>query len=141
MFALTKDNQKIKKYLLFNVVMVCIVALLYFFNNTFFKHLSPLQPLSYFLNCYFYDLICPFGYLAGLNLIAFFTLKEFRIVDFWRIQLWTLVAGLIWEYVAPLLKPTSVTDLLDLLCYQAGAVGYYFINRFYVKNILIQEGE
>ena len=56
-------------------------------------------------------------------------------------QLLIFAAGLLWEFVAPLLKPTSVTDSLDLLCYQFGAVGYYCTNRLYIKNISMKKGK
>lgn len=36
-------------------------------------------------------------------------------------------AGLIWEFGAPILKKTSVSDIWDLVCYMVGGVLYWVI--------------
>ena len=57
-----------KKYLLFDLVNIIVVAILYLLNNCIFKHLDFIDiKLKWFLVCYFNDLICPFGFLSYLN--------------------------------------------------------------------------
>lgn len=116
-----------KKYLLFDLGNIIVVAILYLLNNSIFKELVSVDTkLKMFLVCYFSDLICPFGLLSYLNfLFCFLNYRIRRILEIW---LWCLCSGLIWEYFAPLLKPSAVSDLWDLLCYLIGGTGYYLLS-------------
>lgn len=127
------------KYLFFDLINILVVAALYTTNNLIFKKMFWGTPVGAFCVGYFNDLICPFGFLSYLNIC--FSFAKYRITRFWEMQLWILAAGLAWEFVAPLLKPTSVTDPLDLLCYHLGAVGYYCINKLYIINISMKKGK
>ena len=53
-----------------------------------------------------------------------------------EIQIWMLGVGLVWEFVAPIVKPGSVTDLWDLMSYQFGGILYYLI--IILKNALLK---
>lgn len=116
-----------KKYLLFDLVNIIVVAILYLLNNCIFKQLDFIDiKLKWFLVCYFNDLICPFGFLSYLNFL--FKFLNYRIKSIWEILLWCLGSGLIWEYLAPFIKSSAVSDPYDLLCYLIGGVGYYLLS-------------
>ena len=116
-----------KRYLLYDLGNIIIVAILYLLNNGIFKELVSIDTkLKVFLVCYFNDLICPFGFLSYLNFL--FRFLNYRIRKVWEIWLWCFCAGLIWEYFAPLLKTSAVSDPFDLLCYLIGGTGYYLLS-------------
>ena len=120
------------QYRLFDVATIFIVALLYVINNIFLKRMCCCTALNTFFVGYFNDLICPLGFISYLNIV--FSYINHRIKKWWEIQLWTLGAGMIWEYFAPLVKPTAVADPYDLLCYIFGAGFYYLWNRVFVPD-------
>ena len=116
-----------KKYLLFDLVNIVVVAILYLLNNCIFKQLGFIDiKLKWFLVCYFNDLICPFGFLSYLNFL--FKFLNYRIKNIWEILLWCFGAGLIWEYLAPFIKSRAISDPYDLLCYLIGGAGYYLVS-------------
>lgn len=38
-------------------------------------------------------------------------------------------AGFVWEYFAPVINNTAVTDPMDLVCYFMGTITYYIITK------------
>lgn len=50
-----------------------------------------------------------------------------KVVSLKGILFIVIPAGMIWEFFAPFIKPSTTTDLYDLLCYVIGGVLYYFI--------------
>lgn len=78
------------------------------------------------MQCYFNDI------LAGilLNAIAqiMLTNKGFKYTPYRGLCL-TLVAGIFWEYVAPLFNSKSVSDSLDIIAYLTGFLILTIINK------------
>ena len=54
------------------------------------------------------------------------SLKEILIVG--------TIAGLIWEFIAPLMKQNSITDYIDILCYVISTIIYWVILNYTVKK-------
>ena len=124
-------NKKQRKYFLFDLTNIIIVAALYIANNYFFKKIFNHTELNLFFICYFNDLICPFGFISFLN-IGFSFFKH-RIRKFGEIELWCFSSGLVWEYFAPLIKTSAIADPYDLLCYILGGAGYYWLSHIFQK--------
>ena len=80
---------------------------------------------------YFNDLICPLFFFSYANMLLITVGKE--IARLWVICLVSLCTSCVWEFVAPLMKPSSTTDPLDIFCYITGGVVYWAILR-YIKN-------
>ena len=114
----------------FEVVVFILTAFIYFFNNFVLKEIST-GVSNYFFICYFNDLICPFGFVAYTNIMLFFINK--KIEKFYQILIFCFLCGLVWEFIAPLFKETSVTDPYDLLCYCIGGMMYWGI-RFSILS-------
>ena len=38
-----------------------------------------------------------------------------------------LAVGVVWEFGAPILKTTSTTDMMDIVCYVGGSILYWFL--------------
>ena len=113
-----------KKQLDFFLVFVTVSF--YLLNTFIFKKIHT-GIFHYFFVCYFNDLICPIGFLAYVNIMLSFVNK--KLDGFLLILTFCLACGLVWEFVAPLLKGNSVTDLYDLLCYCVGGTLYYAVNK------------
>ena len=111
--------------------LVISTASFYLLNNFIFKKTST-GISYYFFVCYFNDLICPLGFVAYVNIALSFISK--RLEKLYQILIFCFVCGLVWEFVAPLLKESSVTDFYDLLCYCIGGILYWII------KIVIQKG-
>lgn len=104
------------------------IVLIYYINKRFLiKNCEGV--IGYFFKCYLNDLIAPIWILALSSII----LKQFgyELKKLWIIILIGLFSGLIWEFIVPLIKTTSVTDPYDLCCYIIGAIIYCGI-----KNII-----
>ena len=108
----------------FNIISMVIVSALYVLNNTCIKP-NTIGKFHVFMVSYFNDLICPLWFLAYVNLLLITNDKE--IIHLWKLLTICLMAGLVWEFVAPLVKKGSVTDPLDLVCYAIGTLAYWII--------------
>lgn len=114
-----------------NLTLIICVSILYFINNTVLK-LCTTGHLQLFFICHFNDLICPLFFLSYSNLLLITIQRELTKIK--GIVLLCLIAGLIWEYFTPLIKPSSVSDIVDIICYLVGASLYWFLltlNNFY----------
>lgn len=124
-------NMKINRKTIFNLVLILFSASLYLLNNLFFKKIST-GILYYFFTGYFNDLLCPLFFVSYANIMLNFIQKE--IAKLQHILLFCFIAGLFWEFIAPLMKKTSVTDFFDLLCYCIGGFLYWVISIVLYSN-------
>lgn len=123
--------------LFLDVFCMSIVFLLYLLNNIVLKKTFQYTAVGWFFIGYFNDLICPIGFMSYLNLVCSYA--KIRIEKLLAIQVCVFAAGLVWEFVAPIVKPNSVIDIWDLVCYQFGGILYYC--ALFFKNHCIGEGK
>lgn len=109
-----------------NPGLILLTIVLYVVNNLFFKWKTHGWIQIFFIS-YFNDLICPLLFLSYVNILMMTTGKEIKRLSV--LLLLALVASLVWEFVAPIVKPTSVTDLIDIVCYLVGSVVYWLLMR------------
>ena len=107
-----------------NIVLICVVAVLYVVNNLCFKILLPYN-MRWFFICYFNDLICPLLFLAYCNILLLSVNKE--MTNLKTLFFVGLAVGVVWEFGAPILKTTSTTDMMDIVCYVGGSIIYWFL--------------
>jgi ABC-type proline/glycine betaine transport system permease subunit len=113
-----------------NLMLLILVVFAYWINNLFLKEHSGGLLRVFFIG-YFNDLICPLFFFSYANMLLITVGKE--IARLWVICLVSLCTSCVWEFVAPLMKPSSTTDPLDIFCYITGGVVYWAILR-YIKN-------
>ena len=113
-----------------NLMLLILVVFAYWINNLFLKEHSGGLLRVFFIG-YFNDLICPLFFFSYANMLLITVGKE--IARLWVICLVSLCTSWVWEFVAPLMKPSSTTDPLDIFCYITGGVVYWAILR-YIKN-------
>lgn len=113
-----------------NLILLVTVIIAYWFNNLYLKSHTE-GTIRLFFVCYFNDLICPLFFFSYANLLLITVNKE--ITRLWVICIISLCTSCVWEFVAPFIKPSSVTDLFDIVCYVTGGVVYWAILR-YINN-------
>lgn len=114
-----------------NPVLMIGVLALYCANNHYLKFQTD-GVLRLFFVCYFNDLICPLFFFAYANLLLLTVGRELH--KLWCIALIGLGISLIWEFFAPVLKPTATADPVDIICYLLGSTGYWAILHFVRKD-------
>lgn len=112
-----------------NILLMIFVSGLYLANNLIIKPNSD-GILHMFFCCYFNDLICPLFFFAYTNMLLLTVDKE--LTNFWAICGMGVVVSVAWEYGAPYLKPSSVSDPVDIVCYIAGSVLYWGLLKLYI---------
>lgn len=111
-----------------NLVLMILVLFLYFLNNTYLKVFTE-GGVQKFLICHFNDFICPLFFIAYSNLLLISVNKEIKKLKW--VMIFGFSSGLVWEFIAPLIKPSSVTDILDLLFYTLGTFLYWCIVKLF----------
>ena len=104
---------------------LCSVVLGYLFNKFYLKEMYD----NFFIDWYLNDLL-------GGMLYAILVVVLYR---FWfKIELsnkyifmFTLIAGLFWEYVTPIYYTSSTRDNWDIVCYLTGSAIYVLGQKLY----------
>lgn len=107
-----------------NFMLIISVLILYLSNNLYLKNHTNDSMQNFFV-CYFNDLICPLLFFSYSNILLICVNKELKKLKW--IMLMGLCSGLVWEFFAPVIKPSSVTDVKDLMCYILGTFLYWCI--------------
>ena len=107
------------------ILIVCLAV--FFTNNLWFKKLD----ISYdypFIRNHLNDTLATIFLLSCMALIRTLQ-KRNSSVHFAEMLAICTVASIMWEYVAEFVKPDSTFDYIDILCYFAGGLIYYFLNK------------
>ena len=115
-FSFEKNNRSFRIY---NVIIFVIALSLYLFNN----HFS--HEINWFFMFYFNDFLAIVVLLSFLNIVY-----PYKLTNLWLIVLVTILASFVWEYVALFIKPGSIFDFLDIICYFGSMVIYLVILYF-----------
>lgn len=107
-----------------NLILMVAVLGLYFLNNLVLKEHTT-GAVQYFCICFLNDLMCPLFFLGYCNLLLITSGRELKKLPW--VMLLCFAASLVWEFFAPVIKPSSTTDLLDLVCYTLGGFLYWCI--------------
>ena len=82
------------------------------------------------MQCYFNDILAGVVILAYSNLLFIVVRKEehsFRSLI--RILFFVFIAGMFWEFIAPMFRRDSVSDLGDIMAYLIGGITYWAMIR------------
>jgi hypothetical protein len=112
-------------------IAICVIAALYLLNNQIFKQ-NTAGALGDFLTCYFNDLMAPICLLAYSNILL--GTRGKRLCRIGHILLFCLCAGLVWEFLAPLINAGSVTDPADIAAYLSGGSLYWIIEKIRTRK-------
>ena len=112
-FSFEKNDRSFRVY---NIIIFVIALSLYLFNNHF------LHEINWFFMFYFNDFLAIVVLLSFLNIVY-----PYKLTNLWLIILVTILASFVWEYVALFIKPGSIFDFVDIICYFGSMVIYLVI--------------
>ena len=115
-FSFEKNDRSFRAY---NIIIFVIALSLYLFNNHF------LHEVNWFFMFYFNDFLAIVVLLSFLNIVY-----PYKLTNLWLIVLVTILASFVWEYVALFIKPGSIFDFVDIICYFGSMVIYLVILYF-----------
>lgn len=109
-----------------NVIAFIVSSAIYLINEITKSYHS--NNLIYSLmNWYFNDIVCGFLLCSVINLILL--LNGFKPAKSWVLIMIVFVSGLIFEFIAPIYKLSSVPDVVDIFCYILGSIIFIFYCR------------
>lgn len=120
-FSFEKNDNKFRMY---NLIILIVSLSLYLFNNHF------LHEVNWFFMFYFNDFLAIVVLLAFLNIVY-----PYKLTNVWLIILVTLLASFVWEYVALFIKPGSIFDIMDIICYFGSMMIYLILLYLYEGKI------
>lgn len=115
-FSFEKNDSKFRIY---NLIILILALSLYFLNNHF------LHEINWFFMFYFNDFLAIVVLLSFLNVVY-----PYKLTNLWLIIIVTILASFVWEYVALFIKPGSIFDFIDIVCYFGSMVIYLVILYF-----------
>ena len=113
----------------FNGVVILVVIALYSLNRFVLK-LYVQGWIGYFLRCHFNDFLCGILFIAYSN--VFINTRGKMITKPPHILALCFSAGLVWEFIVPLVKRNSTADWLDVLFYMLGGLVYWLLVTLFV---------
>lgn len=109
-----------------NLIIIGITVALYAVNQIIKTKIS-IEPIRWFMACYFNDTIGGMTFIAYCNIVVGFYNR--KMVKLWQIELLLFFSGLFWEYVTPIFRENTVSDVWDILAYMMGGFLYWLIAR------------
>lgn len=100
--------------------------LMYIANRMGLFTTSYSRIVNYFLHCYFNDVIGGMVVMFCVDLIISLAYTEFYL-KYWHVLLIILGCGVFWEYVTPLYRKDSVSDIFDIVAYVVGGILFWKI--------------
>lgn len=111
-----------------NLIIIGITLILYVINQLV-KNYVPIEFIRWFMCCYFNDIIGGITFMAYVSIIL--NLYKRKITKLWQIELLMFVSGIFWEYVTPIYRKNTVSDIWDIVAYMMGGFIYWYIQRKY----------
>lgn len=96
------------------------------FNNQFKGQISN-EAIKWFMISYFNDIIGGMTFVAYTNLVLSF--RNIKMHKMWQIELLLFSCGIFWEFITPLYRVDTVSDILDIFAYMLGGLLYWIITK------------
>lgn len=128
---------RIAKQQRFNLWCITISLVMYSFNRLLL--MDTFDGLSgFFFHNYFNDILCPLVILPSIVIIM--NLAGISIKSSYLLFVIIAFCAIIWEYIIPIVKETSVSDIHDVACYCLGwglyCAGRWAYDRFWRDDSL-----
>lgn len=79
------------------------------------------------MSSYFNDIIGSITFMAYTNLILSF--RKIILSKLWQIELLMFSCGVFWEFITPIYRADTVSDIFDVLAYMVGGILYWLLVR------------
>lgn len=107
-------------------LVVFIIAVSLALVNKYFINVGNTGVLSTFMNWYFNDIVGACGYCSYCDYASvLFTEKS---LTRYSLFLLILISGIVWEYITPMFREDTISDVYDIVAYIIGA-GIYIVIR------------
>ena len=117
-----------KDYRIINLSIFITSIILYGFNTIIFSSINNYN-LHYFFSSYFNDLLAPLLLFSYINLIL--SLIDKKMYSLKYLFLIIILSSFVWEFIAPIFKPNSISDPIDILFYFIGTMVYWIIYKMW----------
>lgn len=119
-----------------NFLIFIISVLLYLLNRFIFLNINN-STLNFFFSCYFDDLLAPLLLFSYINILLSFYNKKIYSLKY--LIIFILLVSIVWEYLICFIRPTSVSDPIDILFYVLGTLIYWIIHKKWNQKRLKDE--
>jgi len=116
--------EKCNRFENFLIFIICVSS--YLLNSVILLNINN-SILHYFFSCYFDDLLAPLLLFSYINILLSFYNKKIYSLKY--LMTFILLVSIVWEYLICFIKPTSVSDPLDVLFYAFGTLIYWTIHK------------
>ena len=113
-----------KKYFYKNIVVFLFSTLLFLLNYFYLKR------TNIFFKCYFNDVLA-MPLLLSYSSILFYAINKEKITMNFAVIL-TIVVSLFWEFITPMYKKDSISDMKDIIAYFFGTFLYIISLKTYL---------
>ena len=117
-------EENTKDFRIKNLILLIIFISLYMINKLF------LSQSNTFFSFYFNDLLVVVVLFSAMNVVCNYKVKKISLLF-----ILTCIASFFWEYVTLFIKPNSVFDFLDIICYFISMI-IYIIFLYMIKEEL-----
>ena len=107
-----------------NIIIISVTIVIYLINQAI-KEQIPIEIVRWFMSCDFNDTIGGMTFMAYCNIV--FSFYHRKMVKLWQIELLMLFCGIFWEYITPLYRKNTISDVWDVLSYMIGGFLYWLI--------------
>lgn len=111
------------KYKKADIIIFIAVIMLHTLNQLI-KNEITYEPAGYLLRNHFNDFLGGIGIIAYIDFWLCISKYHIHISKNWIILLIGFLCGLFWEFITPIYRPESVSDLWDIVAYVMGAGAY-----------------
>lgn len=109
-----------------NIIIIGVTVALYSVNQIIKTEIA-IEVIRWFMCCYFNDTIGGITFIAYCNIV--FGFYNRKLIKLWQIELLLFFSGLFWEYVTPIFRTNTISDIWDVLAYMIGGFLYWLLVR------------
>lgn len=126
---MSKFMEKCNRVENFAIFIIC--TLLHVLNVFILSNINN-YGLNYFFSGYFDDLLAPLLLFSYINILLSFYNKKMYSLKY--LIIFILMVSIVWEYIIIFIKPTSVTDPVDVLFYVFGTLIYWRVHKNWMQR-------
>lgn len=105
---------------------MCLLASVCILNKKHLTFWGDSGYVSYFMRCYFNDIFGCSVFLLYVSIVLSFMNKAF-VIRLYHVELFTLICGILWEYITPLYRSDTTSDIYDIGAYMLGGLIYWYL--------------
>lgn len=90
--------------------------------------------VNWFLSCYYNDIVGAIAFSAYCDIISSNSMvQKYKINKLWKLEIILLICGLFWEYITPIIRTDTVSDIFDILAYLSGGIVFWLVKSIHLK--------